>query len=49
MGYLDLNYVPVLFLLMQVGKDLGEGLILPLGHQTCEALTGLEAFRFLLH
>lgn len=47
--WLDLSHVPELVVLVQVGKNLREGLTLPLGHQLREALAGLGGLEFLLH
>lgn len=48
-GWPDLSLVPELVVLVQVGKNLREGLTLSLGHQLHEAVTGLGGLEFLLY
>ena len=48
-SWLDVSHVPEQVVLMQVRKDLTEGLTLPLGHQLHEALAGLGSLGFLLY
>lgn len=48
-GWLALGRVPELVVLVQVGKNLREGLTLALGHQLHEALAGLGGLGFLLY
>ena len=45
----DTSHVPEPVVLVQVGKNLREGLTLPIGHQLHEALAGLGGLEFLLY
>lgn len=48
-GWPALSHVPEPVVLVQVSKNLSEGLTLPFGHQLQEALAGLGGLGFLLY